>query len=233
MGAPLATTLRALLASATVAALTAAAVLIAAHLTMPVAGIDVEGARMFPESEAWNAVPDRASLLTLNTDALEKRIESNPWVEGAEVSKEWESGIVAVQVEERRAILDGEVDGRRLVVAADGEELPGTGGARLERVELGRDQLRDVVGASAMFGEAGMRLDSVDSVGPEGIRATVEGRKVIFAEEVGEAQASALEGLMRRHPDARLFDLRSPERVVVATGDSVQDAGAEGVGSAG
>jgi hypothetical protein len=36
---------------------------------LPVTGLEVTGARMFPESEAWQALPQRASLLTLNTDA--------------------------------------------------------------------------------------------------------------------------------------------------------------------
>ena len=101
---------------------------------------------MFPESEAWDAVPDRASLLTLNTSTLEEKMESNPWVKGATVTENRESGIVTVEVEERRAVLDAEMDGRRVIVASDGERLPGLGGAKLDRVELEEDVLRDVVG---------------------------------------------------------------------------------------
>ncbi len=61
----------------------------------------------------------------------------------------------------------------------------------------------------------GVRLDSVDEVGPGGIEATVEGRRVAFSGGVGNGQVRALEEIMSEHPEAPIFDLRSPERVVV------------------
>ena len=170
---------------------------------------------MFPQTEAWNAVPEHASLLTLNTEMLERRVESNPWVEGAEVSKNWESGIVTVQVEERRAVLDGEVDGRRVILAADGTEVPGLGGADLRKVELDEDQLGEIVEFGRVLERNGVTLDSVDEVGPGGIEATVEGRRVIFSGSVSDGQVRALVDVMRWHPEAPIFDLRSAERVVV------------------
>jgi POTRA domain, FtsQ-type len=170
---------------------------------------------MFPESEAWNAVPDHASLLTLNTAALEREVESNPWVESAVVTKDWESGIVTVQVEERRAVLDAEVEGRRVILAADGEELPGLGGASLGRVGLDEDQLEEVLEFARILESNGVRLDSVDRAGPGGIEATVEGRRVIFSGSVGGGQVRALRGIMSDHRGPWIFDLRSPQRVVV------------------
>jgi len=212
--------LRALAISVAVAALTTVVVFVASYLTVPVTGVQVIGARMFPESEAWNAVPDRASVLTLNTRSLEEKLESNPWVKGAVVTKDWDSGIVTVEVEERRAVLDSEVDGRRVIMAADGKRLPGLGQADLERVELGEDLLGEVVEFARVLGSNGVRLDSVDEVGPGGIEATVEGHRVVFSGEVGAGQARALEEVMSEHPDAPLFDLRSPRRVVVVGGPS-------------
>jgi POTRA domain-containing FtsQ-type protein len=198
-----------------VAALTTAAVFTLSYLILPVTGVQVIGARMFPESEAWNAVPDHASLLTLNTASLEREIESNPWVKGAVVTRDWESGIVTVQVEERRAILDAEVDGRRVILATDGTELPGLGGASLRRVELDEDQLGEILDFARVLESNGARLDSVDGAGPGGVEATVEGRSVVFSGRISVEQARALEEVMSEHPDARIFDLRSPERVVV------------------
>ena len=198
-----------------VAVLTTLLVFIVSYLTTPVAGVQVIGARMFPESDAWNAVPDRASLLTLNTDSLEEKVESNPWVKGAVVTKNWDSGIVTVEVEERRAVLDAEVEGRRVILAADGERLPGPGGADLERVELGEDLLGEIVEFARVLQSNGVRLDSVDEAGPGGIEATVEGRRVVFAGDVGAGQARALGEVMAEHPEAPIFDLRSPQRVVV------------------
>ncbi len=198
-----------------VAALTTTTVVVLSYLILPVTGVQVVGARMFPESEAWNAVPDRASLLTLNTESVERKVESNPWVKGVEVTKNWESGIVTVQVEERRAVLDGEVDGRRVILTADGTELPGFGGAQLGKVELDEDQLGEIVEFGRVLERNGVTLDSVDEVGPGGIEATVEGRRVIFSGSVGDGQVRALEDVMRWHPAASIFDLRSPERVVV------------------
>ena len=214
-GPALRTFLRSISISAAVAVLTTVTILLVAYLVAPVAGLRVEGARMFPETEAWNAVPEHASLLTLNAEMLERKVESNPWVEGAEVSKNWESGIVTVQVEERRVVLDGEVNGRRVILAADGTELPGLGGADLRKVELDEDQLGEIVEFGRVLKSNGVTLDSVDEVGPGGIEATVEGRRVIFSGSVGDGQVRALKDVMRWHPEAPIFDLRSAERVVV------------------
>jgi len=206
--------------AAAVAALTAAAIYMISYLIYPVTGVEVRGASMFPESEAWEAVPDRASLLTLNIAMLERKIESNLWVESVEVRKNWDSGIVAVEVEERLAVLDAEVEGRRKVFAADGTELPGLGGASLERVELDEDRLEGILRAGRVLESNGVALESVDRVGAGGIEATVEGRPVIFAGRLGEAQAKSLPGIMSQNPAALRFDLRSAGRVVVGAGET-------------
>ena len=197
------------------ALLTAFVALTVSYLLFPVTGVEVEGARMFPESEAWQAFPEHASLLLLNLDALERRIESNPWVKGAKVLKDWESGIVTVEVEERRPVLDGDLGGRRIVLSADGTELPGLGGTGLERIEIDEVQLEEILRVSRVLEDNGVTLDSVDGVGAKGVNATVEGRSVLFAENVSVGQALALEGLIEEHTDAPYFDLRTPERVVV------------------
>lgn len=171
---------------------------------------------MYPESEVTDAIPDHASLLTLNEEILKRKIESNPWVQDAEVNENWKSGIVTVQVEERRPVLDAEVNGREIVVSADGRVLPGLGGASLKRLDLDRDQVGEILVSARTLHENGLSLDSVDEVGAGGIAATVDGRRVIFSGEVGDRRASALKHIMPEHPDARAFDLRSPERVVVA-----------------
>lgn len=184
---------------------------------------------MYPESEAWDAVSQHASLLTLNEDRLERRIESNPWVQGAEVSENAESGIVTVKVEELLPALYAEVGEERRVLAPNGTELPGLGGANLSRLELDEDQVGDVLRLGRVLGEGGMTLDSVDAAGPGGIAATVEGRRVVFAEGVGGDQARALSDVMELHPDAAVLDLRSPGRVVVsASSDHRATVGAGG-----
>jgi hypothetical protein len=172
---------------------------------------------MYPEYEAQNAIPEHASLLTLNEVILEHKVESNPWVQSAEVNENWKSGIVTVEVEERRPVLDAEVDGREIVLSSDGEELPGLGGAGLERMELDRDQVGEILEFARTLDRSGLSLDSIDGVGPGGIEATVEGRRVIFSGDVGERRARALKYIMPEHPEASLFDLRSPQRVVVGS----------------
>ena len=190
-------------------------VVLVAYLSFPVTGIRVEGARMYPESEAWNAVPDHASLLTLNEEVLKRKVQSHPWVQGVKVNENWMSGIVTVQVEERRPVLHAEVEGRRIILSSDGKELPGLGGAGLERVELDRDQVGEILEFARVLNRSGVTLDSVDAAGAVGIEATVEGRPVIFSGDVDERQVRALKDIIPEHPDAQVFDLRSPERVVV------------------
>ena len=171
---------------------------------------------MYPAADAWEAVPDRASLLTLNTASVERKVESNPWVEGAEVTKEWDSGIVAVQVEERVALVNAEMDGRRVISALDGTELPGLGGANLNSVRLDGDQLEDILETGRVLEKNKVAIDSVEKADAGGIEATANGRTVVFGGVVREAQAKALRGVMERHPDAARFDLRSSGRIVVA-----------------
>ena len=190
-------------------------VLLVAYLNFPVKGVRVEGARMYPESEVANVVPDNASLLTLNKEMLEEKIESNPWVQGAGVNENWNSGIVTVQVKERRPMLFAEVDGREIILSADGKELPGLGGAGLARLELDRDQVGEILDFANTLHDNGVRLETIDTVDAGGITATVAGRTVIFSRDVTGGQAEALKNLMPQHPDARIFDLRSPDRVVV------------------
>lgn len=197
-------------------------VLILAYLSSPVTGIRVEGAGMYPESDAWNAVSKHASLITLNTERLERKVEANPWVEGAEVTENSESGIVTVQVEERRPVLDAEVDGERRVLALDGAELPGLGGAGLSRVELDEDQVLDVLRFGRVLRENGLEMVSLEGAGAAGFEAAVEGRQVLFSGEVGAQQARALQEVMKRHPEASVLDLRSPDRVVVAADDGAE-----------
>ena len=170
---------------------------------------------MYPESEVVNAIPDNASLLTLNKKMLEREVESNPWVQGAGVNENWNSGIVTVEVKERWPVLYAEVDGREIVLSSDGKELPGLGGAGLERLELDRDQVGEILDFANTLHGNGLRLDSIDGVDAGGIRATVAGRPVIFSRDLTGGQAEALKNIMPQHPDARIFDLRSPDRVVV------------------
>ena len=198
------------------AAATTLTVVLITYLSFPVAGVRVEGARMYPESQAADAISNHASLLTLNEEILKRKVESNPWVQSAEVNKNWKSGIVTVQVEERRPVLDAEVNGREIVVSADGRVLPGLGGAGLKRLELDRDQVGEILVFARTLHENGLRLDSLDGANAGGIEATVEGRRVICSGEVGDRRARALKHIMPAHPDAGVFDLRSPERVVVA-----------------
>lgn len=215
--------LRSILVSVVVAVVTTLLVLIVAYLSFPVTGIRVEGANMYPESDAWNAVSKHASLLTLNEERLERKVEANPWVEGAEVTENSESGIVTVQVEERRPVLDAEVDGERKVLALDGTELPGLGGAGLRRVELDEDQVVDVLRFGRVLRENGLEMGGVEEADAAGYEATVEGRRVVFSGGVSAEQVRALRGVMERHPGTSVLDLRSPDRVVVSAG-----GGAEG-----
>ncbi len=215
--------LRAILISVVVAVVTTAVVVIVAYLSFPVTGIRVEGATMYPESDAWDAVSQHASLLTINEENLERKVEANPWVEGAEVLKDTESGIVTVKVEERRPILDAEVEGERRTLALDGSELPGLGGASLARIELDEDQVGDVLRVGRDLREGGLRLESVDRAGPGGVVATVAGHRVVFAGDVSESQVRALRDLVVDSSESTVFDLRSTGRVVVTDDAEVGD----------
>lgn len=209
--------------SVVAAGLTAVVVFIISYLLFPVNGLEVAGNRVVPDSEIRQAVPDRASLPLLNSRNLERRLKTNPWVEDASVLKNWESGIVTVEVEEHRAVLDGNVEGRRVVISQDGTRLPGVGGTSLEEVRLDEGRLKGVREAIRTLENGGVELKSIDRVGSGGVHATVEGpegrgeSRVVFADGVGEGQVRVLRGLINQRPGAAYFDLRSPQRVVVGS----------------
>ena len=204
--------------SVATAVLTTLAAVTVSYLLFPIADIKIEGAHMFPESQAWEALPKYSSLITLNTEVFGRRIKSNPWVKDVEVIKDWDSGIVTVEVEERKAVLNGDLGDRQVVLAADGTELPSSGGAELKQVGLDEVQLEEIVSVLEVLEENEVTLDSIEDIGAGGVEGTVAGRPVLFSGEVGSLQAQALKGLMGKYPDAPYFDLRSPNRVVVGTG---------------
>ncbi len=214
---------RALCISVAVAALTASAVSISAYLLYPVAGMEIEGSRMFPEKEARQEVPDGASLLLLDASGLQRKVESNPWVKSAEVTKDWGSDIVRVQVEERRAVLKGELGDQEVVLAQDGTRLPGLGGASLPRVRLDEHRLERIVEAQRVLDRNGVEVEAFREVDAGGVEVAAghegaESRPVVFSGEVSDSQARALRNLLRDEPEAPYFDLRSPQRVVVGGG---------------
>ena len=85
----------------------------------------------------------------------------------------------------------------------------GFGSIELTVVPGWRDELDRLC---LMFAEAGYR-PVLEEMGLD--PSTVNGRPVIFSRNVTDGQAEALKSIMPKHPDARVFDLRSPDRVVV------------------
>ncbi len=219
--------LGAILLSAVAAGATAACGFVSAYLLFPLDGIEVSGAEMYPRSEVSGLVSEYSSLLTLNIRMVEREAESNPWVKAARARKEWGSGIVSVEVEERRPILYAEIEGRSVVFSRDGAELPGLGGVDLNMVELDEGRVPEILSVARTFEENGVRFGSVDGAGPGGVEATVEGRAVIFSGEVEGTQVRALPDVMEENPNAPVFDLRSPNRVVVGSsgGGEVESEG--------
>lgn len=217
--------LRPVCISIAVAVLTAIVVYIGAYLVSPVTGIRVEGARLVPETQVWSSVSDRASLLTMNSELLERKLKSNPWVKGIKMSKDWRSGIVTVKVEERRPVLKRKAGGRETLFSADGVELPHVGGTGLPPIELDERRLESILSSGRVLDESGAAVQSINEAGPGGVEALVEGRRIIFSGEIRPGQASALPEIIRQNPEAQVFDLRSPERIVVEKAPSGNNSG--------
>lgn len=191
-------------------------VFIAAYLLYPVNKIEVKGAKMLPESEVRAAIGDHASMATLNPRVVERKLKANPWVYSVSLLKNWDSGIVTVQVEERRAVLNGVLGGQKIILAEDGTRLPGLGGARLPVIPLNQRQLDDITNSMKVLRENGVVVNSVDEVGAGGTVVSVKSQQVIFAGEVQQGQAQTLSQLIKDNPGARRFDLRTPQRVVIS-----------------
>ena len=208
--------LRAFSVTLAVVALAAIVVYIVSYLLFPIDGVRLVGNRMLHKKEVTRNIPEHTSLLTLNPHSLKRNLDSNPWVKGVSITRDWQSGIVTVEVEERRAVLSADLGKKKVVLAQDGTELPGYGGANLRTLKLDRSRLEEIVKAGKVLQRNGIELQSVDASGPGGVRASILGHQVIFAGDVGLDQVRALGGVMKRNPNAGVFDLRSPERVVVS-----------------
>lgn len=203
------------------AALGMSALSIALYLLFPVEEVRVEGNEMLPDSAILEDIPERASLPMIGARGLKREVDSNPWVKGVTVNKSWGSGMVVVEVEERDAVLNASLaGGERVVLAQDGTELPGLGGASLSPLEVDRVRLEEIRSGQKALEENGVEVESVESVGARGVELSVRGpggdrAPVLFSGGIGGGQARVLEGLLRERPEARYFDLRTPERVVV------------------
>jgi hypothetical protein len=196
-------------------------VLIALYLLFPLNDIRVEGNEMLLDSALLEDIPERTNLLMIRASDLERGLNSNPWVEGVDVNKDWDSGTVVVKVKERAAALNARLTGgERVVLAEDGTRLPGLGRASLSEIEVGRVRLKEIQEGQRSLERNGVAVESVESVGGEGVELSVKGSegsgsKVMFSGGIGGGQARMLDELLSERSEARYFDLRTAGRVVV------------------
>lgn len=209
-----------LLTSGLLALLVSLCAFLLSTVLWPVQEVEVKGNRMYPAKNIQNEISRYSTLLTVNPQKIERKVEVNIWVKDASVQREWRSDTVTVEVEERRAVMLAETEGKRVFFSADGEKLPGSGGRNLSPVNVEKGALGGVFSGLKDLERGGVSPESVEKVGPGGVRVNVsysgtEGKVVFSRGEIGEGQMRVLKGLMRRYPEAGAFDLRSPERVVV------------------
>lgn len=203
-------------------ALALSAVAIVSYLIFPAEQVRVEGNQRLPEQEILQNIPERTSLPAINARGLHGDVDSNPWVKGVSVNKDWSSDTVTVQVEERTPSLNVRLEsGESVVVAEDGARLPGLGGVSLPEVELDAARLEEVQSIQKTLDEGGVEVESVESVDARGIELSVSrseapDARAIVSNEVGSGQVRVLVNLLRERPEAGHFDLRTPERVIAS-----------------
>jgi hypothetical protein len=122
--------------------------------------VDVTGAGLTPESmiDSTLRVTDGSNLVTLDTSALEERLERLPTISRADVAAGL-PGTLRVVIDEPRPILAWTVAGRRLLVDIDGEVVAELG-AEEPLPRLDRDG-RVIVGKAAARG-AGAAIGVLD-----------------------------------------------------------------------
>ncbi|MDZ4169087.1 MAG: FtsQ-type POTRA domain-containing protein [Coriobacteriia bacterium] len=115
-------TLIAVLAVAGIVASLWGIVALAGSSVFAVNDVGVEGARHLSDEDVRTlaAVPAGATMFTLSTRAVERRVEKSPWVAEASVERDFPHGLV-IKVEERRPAAVIDAGGKELwVVSADG-----------------------------------------------------------------------------------------------------------------
>lgn len=198
------------------------------YVLFPVEEVRVEGNEMLAKSAILEHIPERASLPMVRARGLEKQVNSNPWVKSVSVNKDWDSGMVVVKVKERDAVMNARLaNGERVVLAEDGSQLPGLGGASLAKIKVDRMRLEEIQDAQAVLEENNVEVKSVESVGAEGVELSLRGPDnsealALYSGEIGSGQAQVLKGLLRERSGNRYFDLRTPDRVVLLDGAKVR-----------
>jgi hypothetical protein len=86
--------------------------------------VEVQGLRFLNSDELKEAaqVDPESSVITMDTDAIEARLRTNPWISNVSVSTSFPSG-VQIEVTERTPAIRVETDGPDWVASSDGKWL--------------------------------------------------------------------------------------------------------------
>ncbi|MFE0425258.1 cell division protein FtsQ/DivIB [Streptomyces sp. NPDC058953] len=197
--------------------------------------VEATGTRVLTSEQVVEAarVPTGGPLVSVDTDAVESRLESRlPRIDSVQVSRSWPGGIV-LDVIERRPVLVLEQGARFVEVDEDGVRFATVDRApravpRLRLDASGSPSLRRF-GADRLVAEAvRVRRELPPKVSAE-LRALVVrsydditaelagGRRVVWGSpEKGEQKARALTALMKAAPKARGYDVSAPTAPAVS-----------------
>lgn len=191
--------------------------------------VTVEGARVLTpgQVEAAAAVPVGSPMVSVDTDAIEDRIERNlPRVDSADVDRSWPHGI-GLRVTERKPVLLIEKGGKFIEMDAGGVHFATVDkapkGVPLLKLTVDRQAGQRRFPSARLMSEAvlvrselpakvaadtrAVRVRSYDAISLE----LTGGRTVMWGSgEDGEAKARALTALMKAAPEAGHFDVSAP-----------------------
>jgi cell division protein FtsQ len=190
--------------------------------------VSVSGNRHLTESQVLRiaGIDGRTNVLWLSTSAVERRLESNPWIRVAHVSRTLPTA-VSVSISERTAVASARVGGRLYLLSADGMVLgTATSQGRLPVIELSRASVRPGARLSSATGglDALMalppslrrRVGMVETDGAGDLVVTLRtGVRAIYgdasaARAKGEALASVLRWAADHGVHLAYVDVRAP-----------------------
>jgi cell division protein FtsQ len=200
-----------------------------------IVSLAVSGGRQLSEAEVIAAagVTPRTSLLFLDVDDAQTRLEANPWIARATVRKLY-PGHLEIAVTERDAFAVWQDNGKLFVIAADGTVLGPLGERKVTGLPLvvgpgAAKRARDIVGA--LDAQPALREDLRAAVLVAERRWNLKlksGLDIRLPETGLDVALATLAGLDRDRKilsrDLTAIDLRLPDRVTVRLSDDAAQA---------
>ena len=187
--------------------------------------VTVQGQHRTPSTTVREAakVPMDQPMVRLDVAAIERRVESLPTVQSAQVARVWPH-TVRISLTERVPVAVVRHGSERRFISADGVDFaPATPQTHLPLIDLdvavaSRDRVTTGLAVVEQLPAAvRSRLEAIEVYDPTDVRLSLRGDAVVYWGSAGQtvAKAEVFAALLAKHPRALTFDVSAPDAPTV------------------